>query len=144
MAQRWRSSLACCERCPGADRRGAGGRRVRGGGPCGGAAGRGQVDALQPRVERALRAYELAVAQISGSVSRSVVADQEADATAALAREAPRGRQPGADALHVRRVDGADGQRADGPDSSRRAPTVAYVQRLVETTSVMAGLHCHR
>jgi soluble lytic murein transglycosylase-like protein len=99
-----------------------------------------KVGALQPRVERALRAYELAVAQISGSVSRSVVADQEADATAAraLAKRHEVDNQ-------VRTLYMSGGSMAlmasvlTAPTATDALRRVAYVQRLVETTSVMAA-----
>jgi phosphatidylglycerol:prolipoprotein diacylglycerol transferase len=98
-----------------------------------------EVDALQPRVERALRAYELAVAQISGSVSRSVVADQQADETAAraLANRREVGNQ-------VRALYMSGGSAAllasvlTSPNATDALRRVAYVQRLVETTTVLA------
>ena len=98
-----------------------------------------KVDALQPRVERALRAYERAVAQISGSVSRSVAADQQADDAAARATAQRRvvGNQ-------VRALYMSGGSAAlvasvlTAPTASDALRRVAYVQRLVETTSVLA------
>jgi peptidoglycan hydrolase CwlO-like protein len=98
------------------------------------------VNALQPRVERALRAYERAVAQISGSVSRSVAAQQQADDTAARAREQRREVDNQVRALYM-----SGGSMAlvasvltasTATDALRR---VAYVQRLVDTTSAVAA-----
>jgi peptidoglycan hydrolase CwlO-like protein len=99
-----------------------------------------QVHALQPKVHRALAAYELAVAQISGSVSRSVVADQQADATAAQALAKRREVDNQVRALYM--SGGSVALMASvltassATDALRR---VAYVQRLVETTSVLAA-----
>jgi membrane-bound lytic murein transglycosylase B len=99
-----------------------------------------KVDALQPRVERALRAYELAVAQISGSVSRSVVADQQADVTAARALAKRREVDNQVRALYM-----SGGSMAlmasvlTAPTATDALRRVAYVQRLVETTSAMAA-----
>jgi membrane-bound lytic murein transglycosylase B len=98
-----------------------------------------EVAALQPRVERALRAYERAVAQISGSVSRSIVADQQADETAAraLAHHREVGNQ-------VRALYMSGGSAAlvasvlTAPTATDALRRVAYVQRLVETTTVLA------
>ena len=99
-----------------------------------------KVKALQPRVERALRAYERAVAQISGSVSRSVAAQQQADDTAARAREQRREVDNQVRALYM-----SGGSMAlvasvltasTATDALRR---VAYVQRLVDTTSAVAA-----
>jgi peptidoglycan hydrolase CwlO-like protein len=99
-----------------------------------------KVNALQPRVERALKAYERAVAQISGSVSRSVVAQQQADETAARALAQRREVDNQVRALYM-----SGGSMAlvasvlsasTATDALRR---VAYVQRLVDTTSVLAA-----
>jgi len=98
-----------------------------------------KVNALQPRVERALKAYERAVAQISGSVSRSVLAQQQADETAARALAQRREVDNQVRALYM-----SGGSMAlvasvlsasTATDALRR---VAYVQRLVDTTSVLA------
>ena len=98
------------------------------------------VDALQPRVERALRAYERALAQISGSVSRSVIAQQQADETAARAREQRREVGNQVRALYI-----SGGSMAlfasvlTAPSATDALRRVAYVQRLVETTGILAG-----
>jgi peptidoglycan hydrolase CwlO-like protein len=98
-----------------------------------------KVDALQPRVRRALHAYERALGQISGSVSRSVAADQRADETAARALAERRlvGNQ-------VRALYMSGGSVAlfasvlTAPTATDALRRVAYVQRLVETTSILA------
>jgi peptidoglycan hydrolase CwlO-like protein len=98
-----------------------------------------QVSALQPRVQRALRAYQRALGQISGSVSRSVAADQLADESAerAAAKRAEVGAQ-------VRALYMSGGSAAlfmsvlSAPNATDALRRVAYVQRLVETTSVAA------
>jgi peptidoglycan hydrolase CwlO-like protein len=98
-----------------------------------------RVDALQPRVKRALHAYERALAQISGSVSRSVAAEQQADETAAraLAQRRVVGNQ-------VRALYMSGGSVAlfasvlSAPTATDALRRVAYVQRLVETTSILA------
>ena len=99
-----------------------------------------QVHALKPRVERALRAYELAVAAISGSVSRSVVADQQADATAARALAKRREVDNQVRALYM--SGGSVALMASvltAPNATDALRRVAYVQRLVETTSALAA-----
>jgi peptidoglycan hydrolase CwlO-like protein len=98
------------------------------------------VNALQPRVHRALRAYEQAVAQISGSVSRSVSAEQQADATAARALAQQRQVDNQVRALYM-----SGGSVAlfasvlTAPTATDALRRIAYVQRLVETTSSLAG-----
>jgi peptidoglycan hydrolase CwlO-like protein len=98
-----------------------------------------KVDALQPQVERALRAYQRALAQISGSVSRSVAAEQQADETAARAEAQRRAIGNQVRALYM------SGGSVALVASVLTAPTaidamrrVAYVQRLVQTTSILA------
>jgi peptidoglycan hydrolase CwlO-like protein len=98
-----------------------------------------KVDALQPRVKRALRAYERALAQISGSVSRSVAADQQADETAARALAQRRVVDNQVRALYM-----SGGSVAlfasvlSAPTATDALRRAAYVQRLVETTSILA------
>jgi peptidoglycan hydrolase CwlO-like protein len=98
-----------------------------------------RVDALQPRVTRALHAYELALAQISGSVSRSVAADQQADEAAAHALAQRRLVDNQVRALYI-----SGGSMAlfasvlTAPTATDALLRVAYVQRLVETTSMVA------
>lgn len=97
------------------------------------------VAALQPRVERALKAYERAVAQISGSVSRSVAAQQQADATAARALADRREVDNQVRALYM--SGGSMGLVASvltAPTATDALRRVAYVQRLVASTSVLA------
>jgi peptidoglycan hydrolase CwlO-like protein len=99
-----------------------------------------KVDALQPRVKRALRAYRRALAQISGSVSRSVLADQQADETAAHALAQRRVVDNEVRALYM-----SGGSVAlfasvlTAPTATDALRRVAYVQRLVETTSFLAN-----
>jgi peptidoglycan hydrolase CwlO-like protein len=98
-----------------------------------------KVNALQPRVERALRAYEMAVSQISGSVSRSVEAQQQADATAARALAQRRQVDNQVRALYM--SGGSVALMASvltAPSATDALRRMAYVQRLVETTSVLA------
>jgi hypothetical protein len=87
-----------------------------------------------------LQAYERAVAQISGSVSRSVAAEQLADETASRALAQRREVDNQVRALYM-----SGGSMAlvasvltasTATDALRR---VAYVQRLVDTTSVLAN-----
>lgn len=98
-----------------------------------------KVDALQPRVKRALRAYERALAQISGSVSRSVAAEQQADETATRALAQRREVDNQVRALYM-----SGGSVAlfasvlSAPTATDALRRVAYVQRLVETTSILA------
>jgi membrane-bound lytic murein transglycosylase B len=97
------------------------------------------VDALEPRVKRALHAYEQALAQISGSVSRSVSADQQADAAAARADAERRVVGNQVRALYI-----SGGSMAlfasvlTAPSATDALRRIAYVQRLVETTTILA------
>jgi peptidoglycan hydrolase CwlO-like protein len=98
-----------------------------------------QVKAMQPRVERALRAYQRALAQISGAVSRSVAADQHADETAARALAERRQVDNQVRALYM--SGGSAGLIASvltAPTATDALRRVAYVQRLVQTTSLLA------
>jgi peptidoglycan hydrolase CwlO-like protein len=98
-----------------------------------------KVNALQPKVERALHAYERALAQISGSVSRSVAAQQYSDETAARALAERRQVDNQVRALYM-----SGGSMAlfasvlTAPSATDALRRIAYVQRLVETTSILA------
>lgn len=99
----------------------------------------GRVAALQPRVQRALAAYQKALDGIAGTVSRSIEADQAADAAQALAdqRQAAVGNQ-------VRALYMSGGSAAlaasvlSAPNATVAFRRVAYVQRLVQSTTVAA------
>jgi Membrane-bound lytic murein transglycosylase B len=98
-----------------------------------------KVNALQPRVEHALHAYEHALAQISGSVSRSVSAEQQADDAAARVLAQRREVDNQVRALYM-----SGGSMAlfasvlTAPTATDALRRIAYVQRLVETTSILA------
>ena len=98
-----------------------------------------RVAAMQPDVDRALRAYERALGALAGGVGRSIAADQSADVAA--------------DAAALRRDQAADRVRAlymtggaaalyasvlDAGSASEAMQRVAYVQRLVAVGSAAA------
>jgi hypothetical protein len=95
-----------------------------------------RVAALQPDVERALRAYDRALAGLASGVTRSISAEQAADQAAALADADRRATNQRVRSLYM-----AGGTSAlvasvlsatDATDAMRR---VAYVQRLVQIGS---------
>jgi membrane-bound lytic murein transglycosylase B len=98
------------------------------------------VAALQPRVDRAMRAYEKALGQLAHSVTKSVSADVDADAAlrqAATARRTYNGRvralymAGGSAALYASILDASS-----VADAMRR---VAYVQRIVQVGETNAA-----
>ena len=98
-----------------------------------------ELAALQPRVDRAMRAYEKALGQLAHNVTRSVSADVDADAAlrhAAGARRAYNGRvralymAGGSAALYASVL-----EASSVTDAIRR---VAYVQRIVQVGGVDA------
>ncbi|MGH8969831.1 MAG: hypothetical protein ACRDV1_07760, partial [Actinomycetes bacterium] len=99
-----------------------------------------EVAALQPRVDRALRAYEAALGDLAHSVSRSVAADARADAAARLAEERAR-RVTG----RVRALYMSGGSLAlyasvlDAGTPAEAIRRVTYVQRLVQTGAADAA-----
>ena len=99
-----------------------------------------ELAALQPRVDRAKRAYETTLGRLANSVTTSVTADVEADAALRLAaghRRAFNGRvralymSGGSAALFASVLDASS-----ATDALRR---VAYVQRIVQVGSVAAA-----
>lgn len=104
------------------------------------AAATARVDALAPRVEAALAAYERALGDLAIGVSRSITADQAADAAAVEAHTQRR-----AAAERVRALYMTGGAAAlvvsvlDAPSASDALRRVAYVQRLVQSGNAAAA-----
>lgn len=98
-----------------------------------------RVAALQPGVDRALKAYELALADLASGVSRSIVADQEADA-AAVVDAARRGQA--SDRVRALYMTGSAAALyasvLDAGSAAEAMQRVAYVQRLVAVGSAAA------
>ncbi|MGZ4631327.1 MAG: lytic murein transglycosylase [Actinomycetes bacterium] len=98
-----------------------------------------EVAALQPRVQRALRAYETTLAQLSEGVSRGITASQEADAVAATAAAQQRRVTEKVRFLYM-----SGGSAAllagvlSAPSASDALRRVADVQRLVEGGTAVA------
>ncbi|MGH8893555.1 MAG: hypothetical protein ACRDWY_09685, partial [Actinomycetes bacterium] len=98
-----------------------------------------RVEAMQPAVDRALRAYERALGALAEGVSRSVVADQAADAAAEA--EAARRDAAGDRVRALYMTGGAAALYASVLDAGSAADAmqrVAYVQRLVGLGSAAA------
>jgi peptidoglycan hydrolase CwlO-like protein len=93
-----------------------------------------QVQSLTPRVRRAMRAYERSLAELSGRVSRTISAHQEAD----LATRTAQDRRSTA-TRRVRTLYIAGGPTAllasvlTAPDATDALQRIAYVQRLVDS-----------
>jgi hypothetical protein len=100
------------------------------------AAHRAAVDVrrLEPRVQRAVRAYDASLADLSGHVSLSITAQRDADLAARAAADGRR-----AAGRRVRTLYIAGGSAAllasvlTAPDATDALRRVAYVQRLVST-----------
>jgi peptidoglycan hydrolase CwlO-like protein len=98
------------------------------------------VAALQPRVERALKAYEGSLAQLSEGVSRRISASEEADEAAATAAAQQRRVTERVRFLYM-----AGGSAAllagvlSAPSASDALRRVAEVQRLVESGTAVAA-----
>ncbi|MGZ4594638.1 MAG: hypothetical protein ACXV3C_12295, partial [Actinomycetes bacterium] len=98
-----------------------------------------EVAALRPRVQRALRAYETTLAQLSEGVSRGITASQEADAVAATAAAQQRRVTEKVRFLYM-----SGGSAAllagvlSAPSASDALRRVADVQRLVEGGTAVA------
>jgi membrane-bound lytic murein transglycosylase B len=99
-----------------------------------------QVHALQPRVERALRAYHESLRALSESVSRSVAADEEAEAAAAVAQQRQQVVDNRVRALYMTgspmELYASVFQATSTADVVRR---VAYVKRMVEAGTAVAA-----
>jgi peptidoglycan hydrolase CwlO-like protein len=92
-----------------------------------------EVAALQPRVDRAMRAYEKALGQLAHSVTKSVSADVDADAALRQAARARRTYNSRVRALYM--AGGSAALYASVLDASSVADAmrrVAYVQRIVQ------------
>ncbi len=98
-----------------------------------------RVTEMQPGVERALRAYERALGSLAAGVSRSIVADQAADAAAQV--EAAR-RAAASDRVRALYMTGGTAALyasvMDAASASDALVRVAYVQRLVASGSADA------
>jgi peptidoglycan hydrolase CwlO-like protein len=93
-----------------------------------------RVDAMQPGVERALRAYDRALAGLASGVSRSITAEQAADEAVQLARSDRRSANNRVRALYMSGGSSAliaSVLSASGPTDALRR--IGYVQRLVQT-----------
>lgn len=106
------------------------------------AAATDRVHILRPRVDRALADYEASLAALAGGVSRSISADQAADAAA---QKAQRRQDEAGDRVRALYMSGGAAvlvasvlDATSGGDGMRR---VAYVRRLVEqgTTAAREG-----
>lgn len=101
-----------------------------------------RVAAMQPDVDRALRAYERALGALAGGVGRSIAADQSADAAADAAA---RRRDQAADRVRALYMTGGAAALyasvLDAGSAAEAMQRVAYVQRLVAVGSaaVRAG-----
>lgn len=93
-----------------------------------------RVEVMEPQVGRALRAYEQALGRLAGGVSRSISADQEADAAAATADEARQQTSDRVRALYM--VGGTAAIYAsvlDATSANDVMRRMAYVQALVRS-----------
>ena len=104
-----------------------------------------KVEALQPRVQRALHAYDVTLTDLASGVTRSISAEQAADTAAALSAADQRSANTRVRALYM-----AGGSTAliasvlgasDASDALRR---VAYVQRLVQSGQAVSGSSADR
>ena len=99
-----------------------------------------RVDALRPRLQAALAAYETTLGTLASGVSRSIQADQAADAAAAAAEAAASAANRQVRALYI-----SGGSTAlvlsvlDAGSAGEAMSRVAYVRRLVQGGSVLAG-----
>ena len=104
-----------------------------------------QVQELRPKVERALRAYDRALADLGSGVTRSITAEQAADQAAALAEADRRSANNRVRALYM-----AGGSAAlvasvlDATDAADAFQRVAYVQRLVQVGTSVADSSADR
>jgi len=93
-----------------------------------------RVEAMEPQVDRALRAYEQALGRLAGDVSRSISADQAADDAAAAADEARQQTSDRVRALYM--VGGTAAIYAsvlDATSANDVMRRMAYVQALVRS-----------
>jgi peptidoglycan hydrolase CwlO-like protein len=91
-----------------------------------------EVEALRPRVQRALRAYERSLDELAGRVSRRISAQQDAETAARVARDGRRSAGQQVRSLYI--AGGATALLASvlsAPDASEALARAAYVQRLV-------------
>lgn len=104
------------------------------------AAADARVQALRPRVERALAAYQQTLGDLATGVSRSITADQAADAAEAEAVDQRREAGRRVRALYM--TGGATALVAsvlDAPSAGAALRRVAYVRRLVQHGTAVAG-----
>ena len=93
-----------------------------------------RVEAMEPQVDRALRAYEEALGRLAGGVSRSISADQAADEAALTADEARGQTSDRVRALYM--VGGSTALYAsvlDATSANDVMRRMAYVQALVRS-----------
>lgn len=96
-----------------------------------------RVEAIQPRVDRALRAYEKALGELAGGVTRSISADQAADEAAAIADAARAQTSDRVRALYMTGGSAALYASILGASSANDAlRRVAYVQALISVGTV--------
>lgn len=95
-----------------------------------------RVEAMAPRVDRALRAYEQALGELAGGVTRSISADQAADEAAALADDA---RGQNSDTVRTLYMSGGStallASVLDSTSANDAIRRVAYVRALVQVGS---------
>jgi len=103
------------------------------------AAAADRLEVLQPRVERALRAYDRSLRDLAGGVSRSIVAQQDAD-TATAAEDSARAEEN----QRVRALYMTGGAALYATVLTAAGPTealarVQYVQRLVSSGASLSS-----
>lgn len=104
------------------------------------AAASARVTALQPRVDRALAAYERTLGDLAAGVTRSITAEQAADAAA---QAALRSRRQAAERVRALYMTGGAAALVvsvlDAPSASDALRRVAYVRRLVQQGNASAS-----